>query len=133
MSYPRGTELLTRARSLPGSVLSFWRRSLRTRVVTAIVVLCAVVVGSVGFMVMRQITDGLVRSRVDASVAEAAGPRWSGKALGLQNTGQFLAASAVGPGVGALVTAVGYPSTMALVALAPLAALPLVPRHDEHR
>lgn len=67
------------------------------------------------------------------SVAEAAGPRWSGKALGLQNTGQFLAASAVGPGVGALVTAVGYPSTMALVALAPLAALPLVPRHDEHR
>ncbi|MFD0481745.1 MFS transporter [Kineococcus sp. GCM10028916] len=67
------------------------------------------------------------------SVAEAAGPRWSGKALGLQNTGQFLAASAVGPGVGALVTAVGYPSTMALVALAPLAALPLVPRRDEHR
>ena len=71
MSYPRGTELLTRARSLPGSVLSFWRRSLRTRVVTAIVVLCALVVGSVGFMVMRQITDGLVKSRVDASVAEA--------------------------------------------------------------
>lgn len=67
------------------------------------------------------------------SVAEAAGPRWSGKALGLQNTGQFLAASAVGPGVGALVTAVGYPSTVALVALAPLAAWPLVPRRDEHR
>ena len=67
------------------------------------------------------------------SVAEAAGPRWSGKALGLQNTGQFIAASAVGPGVGALVTAVGYPSTIALVALAPLAALPLVPRRDEHR
>ncbi len=71
MSYPRGPELLTRVRGLPGSVLSFWRRSLRTRVVTAIVVLCAVVVGSVGWMVMRQITDGLVKSRVDASVAEA--------------------------------------------------------------
>ncbi|MET0998111.1 MAG: MtrAB system histidine kinase MtrB [Marmoricola sp.] len=52
-------------------MLSFWRRSLRTRVVTAIVVLCALVVGSVGVMVMRQITDGLVTSRVDASVAEA--------------------------------------------------------------
>jgi two-component system sensor histidine kinase MtrB len=52
-------------------VLTFWRRSLRTRVVTAIVVLCALVVGSVGFMVMRQITDGLVKGRVDASVAEA--------------------------------------------------------------
>ena len=57
--------------SLPGSVLSFWRRSLRTRVVTAIVVLCALVVGSVGWMVLRQITDGLVDSRVDVSVAEA--------------------------------------------------------------
>ena len=38
---------------------------------TAIVVLCAVVVGSVGWLVMRQISDGLVKSRVDASVAEA--------------------------------------------------------------
>ncbi len=71
MSCLRGPELLTRARRVPGSVLSFWRRSLRTRVVTAIVVLCALVVGSVGFMVMRQITDGLVKSRVAASVAEA--------------------------------------------------------------
>jgi two-component system sensor histidine kinase MtrB len=54
-------------RSLP----SFWRRSLRTRVVTAIVVLCAVVVGSVGFLVIRQISAGLVHSRVTASLAEA--------------------------------------------------------------
>ncbi len=66
-----GRELLARARGMPGSLLSFWRRSLRTRVVTAIVVLCALVVGSVGGMVMRQITDGLVKSRVEASVAEA--------------------------------------------------------------
>jgi two-component system sensor histidine kinase MtrB len=54
-----------------GAVLTFWRRSLRTRVVTAIVVLCAVVVGSVGVLVLRQITDGLVKGRVDASLAEA--------------------------------------------------------------
>ena len=53
------------------SLPSFWRRSLRTRVVTAIVVLCAVVVGSVGYLVIRQISDGLVKSRVDASLAEA--------------------------------------------------------------
>jgi two-component system sensor histidine kinase MtrB len=39
--------------------------------VTAIVVLSAVVVGSVGFMVMRQISSGLVKGRVDSSVAEA--------------------------------------------------------------
>jgi MFS family permease len=66
------------------------------------------------------------------SVAEAAGPSWSGKALGIQNTGQFIAASAVGPGIGALITAVGYPVAFALVALTPLAAIPLVPARDEH-
>jgi MFS family permease len=66
------------------------------------------------------------------SVAEAAGPFWSGRALGIQNTGQFVAASAVGPGVGALVTAVGYGWAVGLVALAPLIAWPLVPRHDDH-
>jgi MFS family permease len=66
------------------------------------------------------------------SVAEAAGPGWSGRALGVQNTGQFLAASAVGPGIGALVTVVGFPVAFALVAVAPLVALPLIPRGDAH-
>jgi MFS family permease len=67
------------------------------------------------------------------SVAEAAGRAWSGKALGIQNTGQFMAASAVGPGIGALIAAVGYPAAFALVALTPLASIPLVPAHDQHR
>jgi len=66
------------------------------------------------------------------SVAEAAGPSWSGKALGIQNTGQFIAASAVGPGIGALITVVGYPVAFALVALTTLAAIPLVPARDKH-
>lgn len=66
------------------------------------------------------------------SVAEAAGPFWSGKALGIQNTGQFLVSAAVGPGIGVLVTLVGYPLAFALVALAPLTSLPLVPSRDEH-
>ena len=64
--------------------------------------------------------------------AEAAGPGWSGRALGVQNTGQFIAASAVGPGIGALVTVVGFPVAFALVAAAPLVALPFVPREDVH-
>ena len=72
---PQGTERLARVgallRAWPRSALGLWRRSLRLRVVTAIVVLSALVVGSVGWLVMRQITDGLVQSRVDASVAEA--------------------------------------------------------------
>ncbi len=81
MSHPTPTEpgrgrpgrpgRLSALRRLPRNVLTFWRRSLITRVVGAIVVLSAVVVGSVGFMVLRQITDGLVNSRVNASVAEA--------------------------------------------------------------
>ncbi|RDH98612.1 sugar phosphate permease [Curtobacterium sp. AG1037] len=64
------------------------------------------------------------------SVAEAAGPSWSGRALGTQNTGQFLAASAVGPGVGALVGTLGFAASFGLVAVLPLLALPLVPRTD---
>ena len=59
------------AARLPGAAMSLWRRSLRTRVVTTIVVLSAVVVGSVGYMVMSQISDGLVNGRVSTSVAEA--------------------------------------------------------------
>ncbi len=65
------------------------------------------------------------------SVAEIAGPFWSGRALGAQNTGQFLAASIVGPAVGGLITLVGFPLAFASVALCPLAAIPLVPRDRE--
>ena len=64
------------------------------------------------------------------SVAEAAGPSWSGRALGAQNTGQFIAASAVGPGIGALVGLVGFAGSFLLVAALPVLALPLVPRAD---
>ncbi|MFJ4221483.1 MFS transporter [Curtobacterium luteum] len=67
------------------------------------------------------------------SVAEAAGPFWSGRALGAQNTGQFIAASAVGPGVGALVAGLGFAASFSIVAVLPLLALPLVPRCDRSR
>ncbi|WP_349897113.1 MFS transporter [Parafrigoribacterium soli] len=61
------------------------------------------------------------------SVAELAGMGWAGRALGAQNTGQFLAASVVGPVMGALITAIGYPLAFLVAAAAPLAALPIVP------
>ncbi|MBF4614032.1 MFS transporter [Curtobacterium sp. VKM Ac-1376] len=64
------------------------------------------------------------------SVAEAAGPFWSGRALGAQNTGQFVAASVVGPGMGALVGALGFAASFGIVAVLPLLAVPLVPRSD---
>jgi MFS family permease len=65
------------------------------------------------------------------AVAEIAGPFWSGRALGTQNTGQFLAASVVGPAVGALIGLIGYPLAFAAVALCPAIATPLVPRDRE--
>lgn len=71
MTRSTARDLTDAVRRLPRAALGFWRRSLRTRVVTAIVVLSALVVGSVGWMVMRQISDGLVTSRVDGSLAEA--------------------------------------------------------------
>ncbi|WP_416446518.1 MFS transporter [Leucobacter sp. HNU] len=62
------------------------------------------------------------------AVAEIAGPGWAGRALGVQNTGQFLASAAVGPVIGGLIALVGVPTALALVALAPAIAIPLVPR-----
>jgi len=67
------------------------------------------------------------------SVAEMAGPSWAGRALGAQNTGQFIVASAVGPVMGALIGLVGYPLTFAVAAAFPAIAVPLIPRGDaEH-
>ena len=66
------------------------------------------------------------------SVAEAADPSWSGRVLGVHNTGQFIAASAVGPAIGALITIIGYPLTFALLAIAPLVSIGLIPRVDKH-
>ena len=61
------------------------------------------------------------------AVAEIGGPFWSGRALGVQNTAQFLAAAAVPPVMGALIATIGYPFTFLLTAAFPVAAVPLVP------
>ncbi|MET0991071.1 MAG: MFS transporter [Lacisediminihabitans sp.] len=61
------------------------------------------------------------------SVAEMSGTLWSGRALGIQNTGQFVAASAVGPLVGGLIAVVGYPLAFVIVAAFPAIAVPIVP------
>ncbi|WP_307861606.1 MFS transporter [Nocardioides xinjiangensis] len=61
------------------------------------------------------------------AVAERAGPSWSGRALGVQNTAQFLAAALVPPIGGLAVASAGYAGTFALAALFPLVAVALVP------
>jgi two-component system sensor histidine kinase MtrB len=52
--------------------LTFWRRSLRARVVLSTVVLSAMVFGAVAWFLLQQTRDGLVDGRVKAVVAEAA-------------------------------------------------------------
>lgn len=65
------------------------------------------------------------------AVAEIAGAHWSGRALGAQNTAQFLAAAIVAPAVGLLIGLTGYSAAFALLALAPAAAIPLVPKDPQ--
>jgi MFS family permease len=62
------------------------------------------------------------------AVAEIAGPFWSGRALGAQNTGQWIGAALVGPLAGLLIGAVGYPLTFVAAGICALVAVPLVPR-----
>jgi MFS family permease len=61
------------------------------------------------------------------AITEFAGPFWSGRALGLQNTTQRLMAAAGPPLFGALITAAKYPPAWALCGLFPVLAVPLVP------
>ncbi len=61
------------------------------------------------------------------AVTEFAGPFWSGRALGIQNTTQRVMAAAGPPLFGVLITAAKYPPAWTLCGLFPLAAVPLVP------
>ncbi|MCM6773779.1 MFS transporter [Nocardia sp. CDC159] len=61
------------------------------------------------------------------AVAEIAGPYWSGRGLGIQNTGQNLASAAIAPAFGAVIAAVGFPAAYLIAAVIAVAAVPLVP------
>ncbi|MCH9642373.1 MAG: MFS transporter [Actinomycetia bacterium] len=61
------------------------------------------------------------------AIAEIAGPFWSGRALGTQNTSQLFTAGIVPPLFGGLIGIVGYPAAFAVCALFPLMAIPTVP------
>jgi MFS family permease len=65
------------------------------------------------------------------AVAEIAGPSWSGRSLGIQNTGQNLTQAAIPPVFGALITASGFPAIYLAAAVLAVAAVPLVP--TDHR
>ena len=67
------------------------------------------------------------------AVAEHAGPHWSGRALGVQNTSQFLAISAVTPVFAAGIDRWGYGPVFAGAAVVAALAVPVVPRADRVR
>jgi two-component system, OmpR family, sensor histidine kinase MtrB len=52
-------------------VLAFWRRSIQVRVVASVLLLSAVVVSLTGWLLLQQITDGLLEAKAEGSVAEA--------------------------------------------------------------
>lgn len=62
------------------------------------------------------------------AVAEIAGPYWSGRALGTQNTGQYLIGSAVPPVFGLIIGTAGFGAAFLVTAAIATAAIPLVPR-----
>lgn len=67
------------------------------------------------------------------AVAEYAGPRWAGRALGVQNTSQFVTISLTTPLIAAVIDGFGYWPVFAGAAVIAAVAIPLVPRADQHR
>ena len=82
---------------------------------------------SVALMVVASVVTVSDNGLAFTAIAEVAGPFWSGRALGTQNTTQLLTAGVTPPLFGALIGAAGYPAAFAVCALIPLLAIPSVP------
>ena len=82
---------------------------------------------SVAMMVIASVVTVSDNGLAFTAIAEIAGPFWSGRALGTQNTSQLLTAGIAPPLFGGLIGIAGYPVAFAVCALFPLAAIPVVP------
>jgi MFS family permease len=82
---------------------------------------------SVALMVVASVITVSDNGLAFTAIAEIAGPFWSGRALGTQNTSQLLTAGIAPPLFGGLIGMAGYPAAFALCALFPVVAMPLVP------
>lgn len=82
---------------------------------------------SVMFMVIASVVTVSDNGLAFTAIAEIAGPFWSGRALGTQNTSQHLTSAMGAPLFGGLIGVAGYPVAFAVCALFPLIAIPLVP------
>ena len=82
---------------------------------------------SVAVMIAASVVTVSDNGLAYTAIAEIAGPFWSGRALGTQNTSQLLTAGITAPLFGALIGAAGFPVAFAVCALFPVLAIPLVP------
>jgi MFS family permease len=82
---------------------------------------------SVALMVIASVITVSDNGLAFTGIAEIAGPFWSGRALGAQNTSQHLASAAAAPVFGGLIGVAGYAAAFAVCALLPVIAIPLVP------
>ncbi|TCK27817.1 MFS transporter [Pseudonocardia endophytica] len=113
-------------------------RPMRTVAVAAAGVLLLFALGdaTAGWLAALALGIGSVVTVADnglafTAVAEIAGPSWSGRALGIQNTGQNLVASGVPIALGALIGSAGYTWGFAMAAAAPLVAAAVTPVRQE--
>jgi sugar phosphate permease len=82
---------------------------------------------AIGVMVVASVITVSDNGLAFTAIAEIAGPFWSGRALGTQNTSQLFTSGIVPPVFGALIAVAGFPVAFAVCAVFPLIALPLVP------
>jgi sugar phosphate permease len=82
---------------------------------------------SVALMVVASIVTVSDNGLAFTAIAEIAGPFWSGRALGTQNTSQLFTSGIAAPLFGGLIGIAGYSAAFAVCAVLPLIALPLVP------
>ncbi|MGY4652237.1 MFS transporter [Mycobacterium sp. URHB0021] len=86
---------------------------------------------SVALMVVASVITVSDNGLAFTAIAEIAGPFWSGRALGAQNTSQLLTAGIAPPLFGGLIGIAGFAAAFAVCALFPLLALPFVPVEPE--
>jgi len=80
------------------------------------------------FLMMAVSVIAVLDNGLEATaIAECAGPSWSGRALGVQNTAQRLVAAIAIPLFGTLIAASQYQLAWVLCGLFPLLAIPLMP------
>lgn len=86
---------------------------------------------SIAVMIVAAVVTVSDNGLAFTAIAEIAGPFWSGRALGTQNTTQHLATAIGSPLFGGLIALAGFPVAFAVCALCPVAALPLIPSDEQ--